>query len=220
MENKYIILVRHGEPDNPKKMVYNLDEVTKKEEITHITDYGKKQLRALGKVIIKKGFRVVKFRYSNQTRAVESAISLNKVLKVKDFKIEPGLKDVYAPGPYLEKLSLVEMKKIKGEVYLDKRWDKYQHENPTSVTKRIDSVFRKTATELKPGQTVILLSHGDPIAFWINKNVSGKYPNPKKLRDLIYPKQGEGIVIVINPENKITGHYSLKDPELLKGKIY
>ena len=54
MNNKYIILVRHGEPDNPKKIVYSLDEVMGKGNEIHITEYGKRQLKALGKVIKKR----------------------------------------------------------------------------------------------------------------------------------------------------------------------
>ena len=77
MKYKYIIFVRHGEPNNPKHIVYNLDEVMRKEDIIHLTVYGKKQLKALGRVIKKKGFNVVKILHSNQTRVIESSKALN-----------------------------------------------------------------------------------------------------------------------------------------------
>lgn len=220
MKNKYIILVRHGEPNNKKNIVYNLDEVMKKEDVIHITEYGKKQLRALGKVIKKKKFFVIKIRFSNQIRAVESANTLNGILQVKNSKADSRLKDVYAPGAYLERLNMDEWKEKKGNAYDKKRWAEYNHESPESIISRFNKVFQETAATLKTGEAAILLSHGDPIAWFINYKITGKLPDPKKLRSLIYPNQGEAIVIVLNGRNKIVKHYTLKDPELLKGKSY
>ena len=217
---KYIILVRHGEPNNPKKIVYNLDEVMKKEDINHITVDGKKQLRALGKVINQKKFRVVRIRYSNQIRAVESALEINKALKVKDAKVEPRLRDVYAPGGYLERMTMDELKRQPGNIYNRSRWRKYHHETPESIIKRFDDVFQETKNNLKSDETAILLSHGDPIAWWINFKVMNKLPDSKQLRNLIYPVQGQGLMVVLDSENKIIKHYYLKDPELLLGKSY
>ena len=122
---------------------------------------------------------MVKIRHSNQIRAVESAGELNKILKVRDYQVEPKLKDVYAPGGYE------------------------------------DSVKK-----LKAGETAILLSHGDPIAWFINYKIMGKLPDPKKLRNLNYPNQGEGIVIVLNSKDKIIEYYRLTDSSLLEGKNY
>lgn len=217
---KYIILVRHGEPDNPKNIVYNLDEVMEKEDMIHITDYGKRQLKALGKVIKKENFKVVKIRYSNQTRAVESTLALNEILKVKNIKKESKLKDVFAPGVYLEGLTMHQWKDQKGNAYDKVRWRKYNHEKPQRIIQRIDEVFWESVKNLEVDQTAVLISHGDPIAWWINHQVVGKIPNPKQLRDLIYPNQGQGIVVVLNSKNEIVKHYLLKDPNLLKGKSY
>lgn len=217
---KYIHLVRHGEPDNPKKIVYNLDEVMKEEDVIHITNYGRHQLRALGNVIKKLGFEVVRIRYSDQVRAVESVQALNIALQVKDIRAEPRLKDVYAPGAYLEGLSMHEWREQKGDAYDQVRWKKYSHESPESVIERFNSVFQETASNLEADQTAILLSHGDPIAWFTNFKVSGKIPNSKKLRSLIYPVQGQAIVVVLDSENNIVKHYLLRDPGLLKGKSY
>ena len=217
---KFVIVVRHGELDNPKNIVYNLDEVMMKEDIIHISDYGRKQLEALGRVILKKKFKVGKFRYSNQTRAVESAQALNKILKVKDFKIESRLRDAYAPGGYLEGMKMDEIKKNPGFVYDNKNLNKYNHEKPQDIVRRITKVFTETVKTLEIGNTAILLSHGDPIAWWINNQVSGKLPKPKELRNLIYPNKGEAIVVVIDPQEKFFTYYFLTDPTLKKGKMY
>lgn len=217
-EFKYIILVRHGEPNNPKKIVYNLDEVMKKEDIIHITEYGKRQLKALGKVIKKKHFKVVRIRHSNQIRAVESALALNKILKVKDIESEVRLRDVYAPGAYIEKLTMDEWKKS-GNAY-SLRWKKYNHETPQACYNRLNAIYGETAKNIKSGETGILLSHGDTIAWFVNFQASGKFPDPKILRNKIYPVQGQGIVMKLDLNNRLVDHFYLKDKELLVGRSY
>src|SRR3989344_632407 len=215
--SKYIILVRHGEPDNPKKIVYNLDEVMGKGNEIRITKYGKKQLRALGKVITKKGFKIVRILHSNQTRAVESAKSLNEILKVKGFQEEKRLSDVYAPGGYLEGMKMAELRQRPGDAY-SPRWKKYNHETPPQIYTRFNQVFLDVVNTLDLGETAILVSHGDPIAWFVNYKIAGKFPDPEKLRNLTYPNQGQGIVLALNAQNKVLKYYFLQDPELLSGK--
>jgi broad specificity phosphatase PhoE len=158
--------------------------------------------------------------YSNQTRAVESAKELNRELGVFDEQVEPRLKDLYAPGAYLEGLTMNEWKKHKGNAYDKVRWGKYNHEEPESVIKRIAEVFWERVKRLKVGQTAILLSHGDPIAWWINHQVVGKLPQADALRDQIYPNQGQAIVCIIDPQGNFFTHYILTDQSLIKGESY
>lgn len=217
---KFVLLVRHGDPDNPRNIVYNLDEVMKKEDIIHITDQGKDQLNSLGKVINKRKFRVVKIAYSNQTRAVESAKEIIKELKILDETTEPRLKDLYAPGAYLEGLTMDDWKKKKGNAYDKVRWGKYNHEEPVKLIDRVNGVFWENVNKLNVGQTAILLSHGDPIAWWINNQVMGQIPPADLLRDLIYPNQGQAIVCIIDPQGIFFTHYLLTDPSLIEGESY
>ena len=217
---KFILVVRHGDPDNPKNIVYNLDQEMKAEDIIHITEYGKEQMHLLGVIIKNRRFRVKSFRYSNQTRAVESTVALNDILKVKDVKDEQSLKDVYAPGAYFEGLTMDDWKVQGGNAYDEKRWGKYNHEKPEKVIERINQVFWENVNGLNVGETVILLSHGDPIAWWINYQVTGKIPQADALRDQIYPNQGQAIVCIIDPQGNFFTHYILTDPSLKEGKMY
>jgi broad specificity phosphatase PhoE len=220
MKYKYIILVRHGEPDNPKNIVYSLDEIMNKKDMIHITDYGKLQLKALGKVIIRQGYKVVKVRYSNQIRAVESVKALNKILRINDIKPDLRLRDGYAPGPYIEKFTMDQWKKGENNIFDIRRWGQYNHEKPESIINRFNDIYEETIKNLDIGNTAILLSHGDLIALWINYKIQGKLPNLTKLKSLIYLRQGEAFVIKLNNENKTVKQYLLEDQELLKGKIY
>ncbi|MBI4225836.1 histidine phosphatase family protein [Candidatus Roizmanbacteria bacterium] len=217
---KFILMVRHGDPDNPKNIVYNLDEVMKEEDRIHITDNGRRQLKALGMVIKKRKFRVARIVCSDQIRAVESEKELNRELGVSEEQVDPRLKDLYAPGAYLEGLTMDDWKNKKGNAYDEKRWGKYKHERPEKLIDRINQVFWENVNGLKVGEAVVLLSHGDPIAWWINQQVTGQLPQTDALRDQIYPNQGQAIVCIIDPQGIFFTHYILTDPNLIEGESY
>ena len=52
------------------------------------------------------------------------------------------------------------------------------------------------------GETGILISHGDPIA-WLINTLLGKKLTPRTLTQGIYPKKGEGSVFVM--DGRISG---------------
>ncbi len=214
MKNKFIIILRHGLLSNSKNITYNRDEVMKKEDIIHLSKEGKKQVELVGMTFKNKKFNIKELWYSPQTRTSESAYELNKILKLPKFalKKEYGLNEVYAPGPYLEKIPHdYWIKVLVGNAYDEKRWLKYRHEKPSDVIRRIDKTFWRMAKVLRGGETGILISHGDPMAWWINYQISGKTPDPQKLRSLIYPKKGQAIVCTISFDNKFI-KYNLLNP--------
>lgn len=217
---KFVIVARHGELDNPKNIVYNLDQVMDPADIIHITEYGKEQMRSLGKVIKKRKFRVKSLHFSNQTRAKESASALNEILGIQNSQEDETIRDVYAPGPYHKRLKMDDFQKMGGDAHNPELWKQYHHESPEAVINRFNNSFWTMVEELEAGETGIMVSHGDPIAWWINTQVSEKIPKPKELRNLIYPNKGEAIVVVINPQGKFFTYYFLTDPSLKKGKIY
>ena len=218
---KFVAIVRHGELHNPKGIIYNRDVNTKPEDIMHISEKGKKQLHAAGEVMKERIFRVGNVYASPETRAQESADALIKVMSLSSKPLAcEALDDVYAPGAYAERLTMTQWEKLKGDAYDDKRWDKYHHEKPEAVTSRMVDFFWQTAGQLKVGQTGVLISHGDPIAFLINYLVDGKIPPPISLRDHIYPRKGQATIFIIDSQGKIFSHYFLKGPELIQGTIY
>lgn len=215
-ENKFVIVVRHGELDNPRDIVYNRDSVMKPEDIIHLSQLGVNQIRDLGEIIKQKGFNVVRIAMSPETRVRESAEALNKQLEVEDVAEDPRLDDAYVPGPYIEGMKMNELVAMKGNFYEDK-YDKYNHEKPETVRDRVKECFKEVASSLQKGETAILVSHGDSISWFLNDLITGKLPEPDRLKDSIYPEKGLGFVLVLDDNNKLVEHYKLT-PELVGNK--
>lgn len=219
---KFVILARHGEVANPGSIVYNRDSVMRPEETIHLSPDGLEQMNRLAKVIQKRKFRPVSLVSSPETRTIESMHKLNELLHIPEahLKQSESVDEVYAPGPYRERVTTSEWEKMAGDAYDRGRWGKYNHEEVENVLKRVDGAFWEAASQLQVGETGIILSHGDPIAWWINHRASGRLPQPSKLRGMIYPNRGEAIVVIIDPEGKFFSHYLLTDASLIKGGTY
>ncbi|OGK12093.1 hypothetical protein A3C98_04080 [Candidatus Roizmanbacteria bacterium RIFCSPHIGHO2_02_FULL_37_15] len=220
---KFVIVSRHGELENPKNIVYNRDSVMKPEDIIHLSGYGRGQMKVLGKLIKKRKFRVSHVSHSPSTRAVESKDEMMKGLGMRDIPAISidNLDDVYAPGGYLEGINMDVFKAMGGSsnTYTH-RWDKYKHEKLDHLVARIDKTFREMVKNLGIGETGILISHGDPIAAWIQHHIAGKIPEPEELQNGLYPNKGEAIVAIIDPQRKFFTHYILTDPSLKAGRRY
>jgi hypothetical protein len=108
-------------------------------------------------------------------------------------------------------MKMDEFAKLEGNVYDKLRWGKYNHEEPEEMVKRMSNAFKTLASTLRVGQAGILLSHGDPIAWLANYLDTQTIPNPKDLRDLIYPAKGDSLVAVIGPDEKIFTLYLLNE---------
>lgn len=217
-KTKNILLIRHGEFDNPRQIVYNRDNVMKKEDLVHINEAGKLQMEKLGIIIKEKIINVKLIISSPEIRTLESAEELKKIFGLKKIEISCLLDDVYAPGPYFEKITMKEHEKNQGNVYNAYRWAKYKHETPKRIVERMQQIFDLTAKKLNLSESCILISHGDPIAWFANTIEHGKIPNPQNLRELIYPSKGNGIIYLLDKDNNIKNGYMLKANE--ENKIY
>lgn len=217
-EAKEIILLRHGEFNNPSGIVYNRDKLMRKEDQIHLSIKGKMQMQELGNFIKGKGIKVKMIISSPEFRTLESAQELQKALGLPKIEISDLLDDMYAPGPYLEGMNMAEHEKRKGNVYDKNRWGKYHHETPRHAIGRMRLVFHQTAQRLNISEACILISHGDPIAWFANTINRETAPNPQDLRSQIYPSKGNGILYLIDRNNKITNQYMLRKIE--EKKIY
>lgn len=219
--NKYIILVRHGAVENPSGRVYNRDSVMNKP--LHLSVLGRQQISATIKAILQRGFKIASIYTSPETRTMESSKIIEQISGVKSKKSEE-LDEVYAPGAYMEGLSMTQWaelkKKSKGDAYDIEIWGKYNHEKPSSVIARMTRFYYHIAKSVRDGETAIFISHGDPIAFLINYLINKKIPDHKILRQLIYPTKGQAIVTIINPDNKFFNYDLITGPELIKGSLY
>lgn len=217
---KFIAVVRHGDLYNPSNIVYNRDTVMNKEDIIHLGDEGKEQMQRVATLINNRKFNPVKIFTSPETRALESTHELNSILHVDEVTTVADLDDGFAPGPYLEKMTMDQLMDIGGNVYDSTRWGKYYHESPKEIIERMQRTFYKVASGLKVGETGLLLSHGDPIAWLLNTLTSTTIPSPENLRQLLYPAKGEGAVAIIDPQGFVFSTYTLKDKSIQRGKIY
>ncbi|MBU0618612.1 histidine phosphatase family protein [Patescibacteria group bacterium] len=216
-EAKFIIIIRHGELNNPKKIVYNRDAVMKPEDIIHLSAEGKKQLVNLGQLITRLELDCQRIFSSPESRTQESAEILGAILNIK-ITITDDLDEIYAPGPYLEGLLLDQWQKSDGNCYDLQTWGKYKHESREDVLSRMKRAFKQTVQFLQPGESSILVSHGDPIAFLANWLVSGKIHDPTTLREAIYPSKGTGIIAAVDPEGSVIGLFPIGKRD--KTKIY
>ncbi len=220
---KFVIVARHGIFLNPSGLIYSTDFVMKKynKEIIHLNPKGKEQMSRLGQLVKKRKFRVKQIISSPSARAVESADSLNQAFNLNNLQMNDNLDDVYVPGPVAEGMTMEEHQRLGGgSVYVDTRWASYGHETPDKIVKRLQSTFETVSNNLKTGETTILVSHGDPIAWWINHQVTGTIPDPKILRNLIYPNKGDAVVVILDPQGEWFSHYILKDASLIEGESY
>ncbi|MDH7475880.1 MAG: histidine phosphatase family protein [Microgenomates group bacterium] len=205
-KHKFIIIIRHGEVDNPKRIVYNRDNLMKKEDIIHLSEKGKKQLFKLGLKLKNLKIKPIYLWVSPEIRAIESAKELRKSLNLP-IEIKDELDEVKADGPYLAGIKINQWEKT-GNPYDEKIWQKYQHENPGLVVLRMSDIFWQMAEKLKRGQAGILLSHGDPICWLVNYLIFWQIPDYPAAKKNFNPKKGEAIILILDKNNKILS-YSL-----------
>lgn len=99
------------------------------------------------------------------------------------------------------------------------RWAKYNHEEPEQIIERMTRAIWDMADSLEPGATGILVSHGDPIAWAANYLLLGTIPEPKKLREKLYPTKGQALMLTVVPSTRtIRAHQLINNPQ--PGNIY
>lgn len=211
---KFVIIARHGEVDNPRNIVYNRDSVMRPEDTIHLSMEGKNQMRELALIMGQRGIKVVKVETSPEIRAGESTTALNEILTLPDSAVAVNLDldDNYSPGPYLEGMTMDEFRVIGGNAYAD-RWATYGHEPSDRVKERMSRAFWRMARSLQVGAAGILVSHGDPSAWWINVVLENN-PGPAELRNTVYPSKGEGMIVILDSDNKKFSMYSLNPVQI------
>lgn len=215
---KQVLLLRHGELSNPSRIVYNRDSIMQRGEEIHLSIEGKRQMWELGDFIKEKGIRIKMIISSPEIRTLESAQELQNFLELPNVEISRLLDDMYAPGPYLEGMNMGEIERIRGNVYDKKRWELYNHETPAQAIERMRSIFNQVTHRLNLSEACVLVSHGDPIAWFANTVGGKKNPTPQSLRNKIYPSKGNGIIYLLDGKNNIVDQYMLRKRE--ESKIF
>lgn len=198
--NTIVFIIRHGEIDNPRKILYGRTIDMK------LNDRGRSQIKNLAKKLVKQGEVPEKTFTSPLSRDHESAEILIKELKLKSQPIiERELIDVDIP--FLAGKSMNERKKIhkSGEDEYSKKYVKLGNEFRANIVKRMKKTFDRIVKN-NLGKTVAIVSHGDPIQFLLFKlsNPNKKVPSMSILVNENYPPKGRATKIVVNEKGVVT----------------
>jgi len=153
-----IFLVRHGEIDNPKKIIYggNID--------LKLSNEGRIQINHLAKEIKNLGYKIDKIYSSPLLKARESSDILSKVLNIKDIIIEEKLTDDNMPGLAGKSLKLLSQFSPTGMDQYSKEYIRLGNESEKSVFKRVKNAFSEILKK-NTGKDIAIVSHGNPICF-------------------------------------------------------
>lgn len=213
MQNTVVFLIRHGEIDNPKQIIYgqNIDLA--------LNDKGRKQILNLAKTIQKKGYHPSKIFSSPLSRAADSAKILQEFFRIpkSQFIIDKRLADnnipVFAGKPIVELTKLYK----KGIDEYDDQFVKKGNESKQDIINRMCSVFQRINNG-NLGKTIIVVSHGDPIRLLMFKLANKKLKDiplagSREFRKIDYVEKGEAWRIIINKDYKII------DKELIRSSV-
>jgi broad specificity phosphatase PhoE len=200
---KFVLIIRHGELENPTNLAYNRDSVMKTP--IHLSTLGKEHMQKVGELIATKKFNLTKIITSPEIRTQESALELKNKLDLP-ITIDNYLDEVYAPDPYNRGWKMDKLIDLGGDIY-----NLPNTESPESVTRRMLKIFNITANSLKTGEAAILLSHGDPIVFLTQFLKTQSIPNPKILREIAYPAKGQATIAIIGADGNIFTLYLLEE---------
>lgn len=208
--SKFMLIIRHGEIDNPQGLVYNRDSRMEPGDVVHLSSRGREQMQTLGELIAERGFKVKRIVVSPETRAQESAECLVQGHDFPDIEIEEGLDDAFASGSYLTWMSSEALSPTEGLGY----------EQPQGVAERMREVFDRVITDLEVGEKVgesgVLISHGDSISYLLHSVMNnGHLPGPQELRNSFYPEKGTGFIVILGSNNQAVSHYPFNSQDFL-----
>lgn len=190
------------------------------EDIIHLSEKGRAQFPPLAAEIKRQNKIPLKLWTSPETRTQESAEILRRELDLSSVRIVPDLDEVYAPGPYLEGMTMAEFEQQQVNVYDQDRWGKYRHETVQTLIGRMTKVVMQMVAKLENGQVGAMVSHGDPIAFLLNYLQDNKIPDPGKVRSMMYPLKGSSTLLTYSNEGEFVKLEPFGDPSLRGGSNY
>lgn len=194
-----VILIRHGEVDNPKKIFYgrSLD--------ISLNQKGEKQLTLIGKKLAREKLFPENIYSSPLKRAVQSSKIILKHLKKKiTLQIEPGLIDVDIPALVGHPIAERDLIHSRNTDEYDEEFVAKGNEPRDKIVKRMERTFWKIAKKNK-GKISLIVSHGDPLRFLLfrlfNRN-SPVMPISKEI-DSNYVAKGQGVKLILDKAGKI-----------------
>ena len=196
-----IFLIRHGEIDNPKKIIYGRNVDLK------LSFKGKEQINLLAKKIRNLGYKINKIYTSPLLRATQSSDILSKVLGIKTIKTEQNLIDDDVPGLAGKPLEMLSQFNPAGIEQYSEKYVKLNNESRSKVIRRVKRAFLEILKK-NEGETIIIVTHGNPISFslFYLLNPLRKIP-PMKVLLRNYPKKGSAVRLVIEDGKVLEKEY-------------
>lgn len=195
---KIIFLVRHGEIDNPQKVMYggNIE--------LEMNNEGREQIKRVAQKIKKAGYKIYKIYASPMNRTLETASILLKEFGLKNSIVkEKKLKDVNIPALAGKPITIRKELFKSGTDEYNENYVKSGNESKKEVANRMMDIFRKAVNE-NPDKAVAIVSHGDPIRLLIFtlQNPDKPIPLMGELVKYDYPKKGQTIKISLSAKGK------------------
>ncbi len=205
-----IYLIRHGDVDNPDNVCYG------REVDVPLTELGRRQLRAIGETIKQRGDSPSAIYTSPMMRAVDSSRTITEVFPETPIVVDKGLLEADTPGlaqysiPWMETVANSDIYNYTGPEMAG-----ITVEQPEEIAERVLEVVQRVSKE-HDGQTVFLVSHGDPIAFaWARiRQAEGKLPSRITFGpEGTYPEKSEAVRLVVGEGGNIVEHKLIRSEE-------
>lgn len=168
---------------------------------------GRSQLEHVGEILSNRRFTVRQIKASDQERAIHSTEALidgyerrnaqnKRDLLTPRMETDERLRDGNTPGPYMLRMKMKDFAATSGRVDTSE-WDEYNHERPETILARMHNAANDAISSVRPGETAVLVSHGDPSAMLLALLGDGFPPNLDTMRNHdLYPAKGEAIAVI------------------------
>jgi 2,3-bisphosphoglycerate-dependent phosphoglycerate mutase len=193
---KKVIIVRHGDVENPKGILYGRSiEVL-------LSEKGKSQISSLAEKIASTGIPVKKIHTSTLKRAIQTAEILAQTLSAPIIH-NSQLVDIHIPALAGKPVEIRKRIHEKGTDEYRGRWVKKGNEPVGEIVSRVLTAF----TQIISAETEVplIVSHGDPIIFllYILENPGKRIPPVGKIIDMGYRiEKGQGFILTLDDSGK------------------
>ena len=185
--------IRHGEADNPQKIVYGASPVP-------LTKNGEAQIHNLALYLQKQNIQPDIILTSPIRRTVQTAEILQQTFQDTPLVLENDLREVEGD---LSDMKISEILAL-GDYYHAPETRARNIEQPESIAQRMKQVI-DGALNAYSGKTIFIVSHGDPLAWliWELMHPNQTLPSVKAIQGH-YPTHGNTFKIVFDEQGNVT----------------
>ena len=191
-----IYLIRHGAVENPNDVVYG------RMPGFPLSEVGREQIRQLAEVLRSKGVRFEAIYSSPLQRALQTAQILKEELDLANIKINEELIDTAVPGiegKPMDVIKAAEYDNFKPEFRVA------GSESPQDIIARM-SKFCDWLRQNHQGETVAVVTHGDPSRLLLFSLQHPEGGLPRKLRDDDYLEKAEAVILNFAGDGRFLGY--------------